>query len=148
MSIPVLFATGKVSASSCKILQLVQGCRSQSGRSGYCLATFLPILVKCRQVCKVCIMHGDQSHCMLAYTAANVNQATSHCELPDIAEKHIIISFPKRDFSFKLGQCPPNICSGICSVPPQLRVLYTATHMHYYGMQLKPHYLIKTVVLL
>ena len=29
-----------------------------------------------------------------------------------------------------------------------LRVLYTATHMHYYGMQLRPHYLIKTVVLL
>ena len=22
-----------------------------------------------------------------------------------------------------------------------VRVLYTATHMHYYGMQLKPHYL-------
>ena len=27
-----------------------------------------------------------------------------------------------------------------------LRVLYTATYMHYYGTQLKPHYLIVTII--
>ena len=42
----------------------------------------------------------DRPHCAIQLQMRKkFNQATSHCELPDISEKPIIISFPKHDFS-------------------------------------------------